>query len=126
MGALDEKIASLDKELIRYKDQLKKTTGPAAANIKKRALETLKRKKMYEQQRDMVAGQQFNVDQTSFAIDSIKDTQTIVAAMKTASVQLKAEQKKVNIAEIEDMQDDLYDIMEDMNEINEVTLTSFA
>lgn len=41
-------------------------------------MECLKRKKMYEQQRDQVAGQQFNIEQTSFAIDSIKDTATTV------------------------------------------------
>ena len=111
MGTLDEKIGALDKELLKFKEQLKKTTGPAANNIKKRALETLKRKKMYEQQRDQIAGQQFNIDQTSFALESIKDTQTIVSAMKAASVQLKTEHKKININEIEDVQDDLYDMM---------------
>lgn len=126
MTAIDEKISSLDKELLRYKDQLKKTSGPAKANIQKRALETLKRKKMYEQQRDMIAGQQFNVDQTSFAMESIKDTQTVVSAMKTASVQLRSEQKKVDLGEIEDMQDDLYDMMEDMNEINEILGRSYG
>lgn len=41
-------------------------------------METLKRKKMYEQQRDQMAGQQFNIEQTSFAIDSVKDTATTV------------------------------------------------
>lgn len=43
-------------------------------------METLKRKKMYEGQRDQMAGQQFNIEQTSFAIDSIKDTATTVKA----------------------------------------------
>lgn len=47
------------------------------------------------------------MEQTSFAIDSVKDTQTTVAAMQAASKQLKVEHKKINIAEIEDMQDDL-------------------
>jgi len=37
---------------------------------------------MYEQQRDQLMGQQFNIDQTSFMIDSIQDTQTSVQAMK--------------------------------------------
>lgn len=71
-------IKGLDAELVKYRNALKKAKGPAAANIKKRAMETLKRKKMYEQQRDQMAGQQFNIEQTSFAIDSIKDTATTV------------------------------------------------
>lgn len=63
---------------MKYRTALKKAKGPTATNIKRRAMECLKRKKMYEQQRDQVAGQQFNIEQTSFAIDSIKDTATTV------------------------------------------------
>lgn len=71
-------IKGLDQELIKYRNALKKAKGPTAANIKRRAMETLKRKKMYEGQRDQMAGQQFNIEQTGFAIDSIKDTATTV------------------------------------------------
>ena len=42
----------------------------------------LKRKRMYENQRDQLAGQAFNVEQTNFAIESVKDTLTTVDAMK--------------------------------------------
>ena len=54
---LDKKIKELDTELLRYKEQLKKATGSNEMTIKKRALDTLKRKKMYETQRDQLAGQ---------------------------------------------------------------------
>jgi charged multivesicular body protein 5 len=40
-------------------------------------MDTLKRKKMYESQRDQLAGQQFNIEQTSFTVDSIRDTQVV-------------------------------------------------
>ena len=99
--SLDEKIAALDRELVSYRNQLKKAKGSNATSIKRRAMETLKRKKMYEQQRDQLAGQQFNIEQTSFAIDSIKDTQETVAAMKAANKQIKKEFKKMSITEIE-------------------------
>ncbi|CAM9801105.1 unnamed protein product [Phaeothamnion confervicola] len=102
--AIDAKIAALDQELIKYKNALKNAKGGAAQNIKRRAMEALKRKKMYENQRDQMAGQQFNVEQTSFAIDSIKDTQTTVAAMKAANKQLKMETKKINISEVRQRQ----------------------
>ena len=47
------------------------------------------------------------MEQTSFAMESVRDTQTMVAAMQTAAKQLKVEHKKININQIEDMQDDL-------------------
>ncbi|CAN0014268.1 unnamed protein product [Discosporangium mesarthrocarpum] len=125
VGKLDAKIKGLDAELVRYKTALSKAKGPTATNIKRRALETLKRKKMYEQQRDQMAAQQFNIEQTSFAIDSVKDTQTTVAAMKSAGKTLKTEVKKMDLNEIEDLTDDMAEMMEDMNEINEIMGRSY-
>lgn len=57
LEVLDKKIKDLDAELMRFRDQLKKAKGSTEVNIKKRAMETLKRKKMYETQRDQLAGQ---------------------------------------------------------------------
>ena len=126
LATLDEKLKAIDNEMRRYKEQLKTAKGPAAANIKKRAMETLKRKRMYEQQRDQLSAQAFNIDQTAFAISSVKDSQTTVAAMKEATKQLKAENKKINLNEIEDMNDDMMDMMEDMEELNEALGRSYT
>jgi charged multivesicular body protein 5 len=117
---LDVKIGELDKELIKYKDQLKKVKGPAAEGVKRRAMDCLKRKKMYQGQRDQLGAQAFNIESTCFALDSIKDTQQTVAAMTAGAKQLKAENQKLDIGQIEDMQDDLTDLFEDMEEIQEV------
>lgn len=62
---------------------------------------------MYETQRDQMSNQQFNVDQTSFAIETVRSTQTTVAVMKTAAKTLKKENKKINLAELENMQDEM-------------------
>ena len=37
---------------------------------------------MYEGQRDQMAAQAFNIEQTAFAIETVKDTQNTVLAMK--------------------------------------------
>jgi charged multivesicular body protein 5 len=64
--------------------------------------------------------------QTAFAIDSVKDTVTTVAAMKNANATLKKSVKAINIDEIEDITDDLADMMEDMNEVNDALGRSYA
>ena len=125
-AGLDEKIKKLEVELAGYKEKMKKAKGPALKTLKQRAMAVLKRKKMYESQRDQLAGQAFNVEQTSFAIDSVKDTLTTVDAMKAASKTLKTEFKKVNIDNIEDVQDDLADMMEDMNEVQDALGRSYG
>ena len=45
--------------------------------------------------------------QTHFAVESVKDTFNTVAAMKSVATTLKVEHKKLDIGEIEDLQDDL-------------------
>jgi len=123
---IDKKIKGLDDELRKYKVQLQKASGSAAANIKKRAMDVLKRKRMYEAQRDQLGAQQFNIDQTSFAIETVKSTQTTVAAMKEASKTLKKENKKISLNEIEDMQDEMEDMLEDVGEISEILGRSYG
>lgn len=125
VAALDEKIKSLEQELSGYKEKMKRAKGPTLKTLRQRAMAVLKRKKMYEQQRDQLVGQAFNLEQTNFAIDSVKDTITTVDAMKAASKTLKTEFKKVDIDKIDDLQDDLADMMEEMNEVQDVLGRSY-
>ncbi len=82
--------------------------------------------RMYEQQRDQLANQQFNIDQTSFALNTIKDTQVTIAAMSAAAKTLKKEQKKININDIENMQDEMEDLLEDVGEISDILGRSYG
>lgn len=128
VDAMETKIESLDRELRMYKDKIKKTSSPAAKQqLQKRAMEILKRKRMYEQQRDMAMGQQFNVDQAAFSIESAKATVTTVAALKASSAELKKTiRQDLDIDSVDDLADDMAELMEDFNEINEALGRNFA
>ena len=45
--------------------------------------------------------QSFNMEQTNYTLQSLKDTQTTFNAMSTTLQELKKEHKKVNISKIE-------------------------
>mmetsp|Transcript_10115 Transcript_10115/g.18896 ORF Transcript_10115/g.18896 Transcript_10115/m.18896 type:complete len:227 (+) Transcript_10115:118-798(+) len=124
--ALDKKIAGLNKELKVYQTQIAKAKGSTKQNLQRRAMDILKRKRMYEGQRDQLSGQQFNLDQTVFALETVKDSHTTIAAMQAASKQLKTEHAKIDIDKIEDMNDDLTDMFEDMNEVSEALGRNFG
>jgi len=119
VDGLDEKIAKLDAELRVHKEKIKVARGPAKQHAQKRAMDVLKRKRMYESQRDQLSAQAFNIDSTAFAIESVQSTVVTVAAMKGAQNALKVQMKKINIDQIDDMADDMADLMEDMEEMNE-------
>ena len=73
---------------------------------------------MYENQRENLANQSFNMEQTNFATQMLKDTKTTVDAMKLGVQEMKKEYKKVNLTQIEDIQDELEDMMDQANEGN--------
>lgn len=124
---LDQKINTLEQELRKFRQQMAQTKGgPGLASIKKRAMATLKRKKMYEQQRDNLAAQSFNIEQASFALETVKDTVDTVSAMKAATSQLKVEQAKINIDHVEDTMDEMEEMMYEMDEIQQVMGRSYG
>lgn len=73
--ALDAKIKKEETELLALKKKIARAKGPTKTRLKKRALAILKRKRMFERQRDQISNQSFNIEQQAFAMESIKDTQ---------------------------------------------------
>ncbi|XP_066950013.1 charged multivesicular body protein 5 [Macrobrachium rosenbergii] len=118
--SVEKKIARLDAELVKYKDQMKKMReGPAKNAVKQKALRVLKQKKMYEAQSTNLRNQAFNMEQANYATQTLKDTKTTVAAMKLGVKEMKKEYKNINIDEIEDLQDDMADMLEQADEVQE-------
>lgn len=125
--SVDKKIARLDVELKKYKDQMKKMReGPAKNAVKQKALRILKQRKMYEQQADNLRQQAFNMEQANFACQTLKDTHATVAAMKTGVKEMQKEFKKINIDDIEDMQDEMADMLEQADEVQEALGRSYG
>jgi charged multivesicular body protein 5 len=123
VAVIDEKIKGCDQELMKYKAQM---TGPNAQAVKNRALTVLKRKKMYEAQRDQMLNTQFNVDQANFATENLKITALTVDALKAGAAQMKQEYAKINIDSIEATMDEMEDLMYDQQDINEIMGRSYA
>lgn len=125
---INQKIDGLEKELRVYKDKIKKSKSPAAKKgLQKRAMDVLKRKKMYEAQRDQMMGQQFNIDQTAFNMEAAKANVDTVAAMKAANKDLKQTLKHdLHVDDVEDLADDMAELFEDFNEINEALAANYA
>ncbi|KAE8279766.1 Charged multivesicular body protein 5 Chromatin-modifying protein 5 [Larimichthys crocea] len=142
--SVDKKIAKLDAELMKYKDQMKKMRdGPSKNMVKQKAMRVLKQKRMYESQKDNLMQQSFNMEQTNYTIQSLKDTKTTVDAMKIGLKDMKKAYKNVKIDKLRylvlgyrftsagavgamDLQDQLEDMMEDASEIQEALGRSYG
>jgi len=124
--AIDEKIAKLDTELRKYKDQLKKMPpGPAKNTVQQRALKILQQKRLYEGQKDQLMQQSFNMEQTTFVTENLKNTMLTVEVMQQTNKDMKKQFKKIDLNKLEKVRDEMEDLMEEANEIQEVMSRSY-
>lgn len=65
------KIDECNKELVGVKNQMKSAKGMAYKNLQNKALQILRRRKMYDAQLNNLMNQQFNIDQVQFTSESI-------------------------------------------------------
>jgi charged multivesicular body protein 5 len=93
--------------------------GPGKNALRQKALKVLQRRKQYEAQRDQLAQQSWNMEQAGMMQDNLKNVMTTVDAMKTTTKTLKQQYGKIDIDQIERMQDEMADLMEIGNEIQE-------
>ena len=116
---IQTKIDDCNTQLADLKRQMASARGTGLNSLKQRALQVLRRRKMYDQQLGSVMNQQFNVDQVAFATESMQDTMNTVSALKEANTTQQAMMKEFNMDQMEDLFDDMADMMADMEEINE-------
>jgi charged multivesicular body protein 5 len=128
VSSIDSKIKTLDEEIQRIKDQLAKLppNSPSRDSLKQRAIRALQQRKLYEQQANQMRQQSFNMEQTAFATESLKDTQTTVQAMQYAAKDMKRQMRAIKADRVEDLQDELQELMENSTEIQELMGRSFV
>lgn len=116
----DTQIASYNNELAQYNDKLSKMReGPGKQAIKKRALEVLRKRRNVERLRDQQASQSYNLEQAQLMQDNLTGVMATVDALKTTNKELKKQYGKVDLDQIERLQDDMADLMDVGNEIQE-------
>eukprot|EP00930_Biecheleria_cincta_P086662 TRINITY_DN75922_c0_g1_i1.p1 TRINITY_DN75922_c0_g1~~TRINITY_DN75922_c0_g1_i1.p1 ORF type:complete len:214 (-),score=85.25 TRINITY_DN75922_c0_g1_i1:197-838(-) len=111
---LAEKIKKADEEARGF--VAKQATDPTA---KARAMQALKRKKMYEQQRDQLVNTQFNVENLAFQQEQAQITATTVEAMKAATEKLKQQTAKIGVDQVDKLKDDMEEMAAEMKEIQD-------
>ncbi|KAL1856588.1 Vacuolar protein-sorting-associated protein 60 [Paecilomyces lecythidis] len=120
VASIDVKLAALNSELSTYQARMSKMRdGPGKNALRQKALKVLQRRKQYEAQRDQLSQQSWNMEQAGMMQDNLKNTMTTVDAMKTTTKTLKKQYGKIDIDQIERMQDEMADLMEIGNEIQE-------
>lgn len=77
----------------------------------------LKRKKMYEQQRENLRGARFNLESQVLAIENANVNKETIDAMRTGAAAMKSIHGELNIDKVENAMDDVREQMDLANEI---------
>lgn len=113
ISGLQEKVRDCNKQLAEVKLAMKKAGPTSKRMYMQRAQNILKRRKMYENQLGHYQNQQFNVDMMAFNQESIQMTIDTSKALKAGVAAQKVQMGKINMDELEDLQDDMMDMQED-------------
>ncbi|KAF8332674.1 vacuolar protein sorting-associated protein 60 [Cantharellus anzutake] len=126
-ASVEVKIAKLDAELVRYRDQMAKMrNGPGKNAVQERALRVLRQKKMYEAQLAQLTQQSYNMESAALATENLRNTMATVDAMKTANKEIRKQYGKIDVDKLESMHDEMSDLLEQANEIQETMGRSYA
>eukprot|EP00929_Paragymnodinium_shiwhaense_P024865 TRINITY_DN15184_c0_g1_i1.p1 TRINITY_DN15184_c0_g1~~TRINITY_DN15184_c0_g1_i1.p1 ORF type:complete len:225 (-),score=110.85 TRINITY_DN15184_c0_g1_i1:525-1199(-) len=118
---IDAKVQGLEAQIAKCDTEIKALVAQSSSNptAKQRALQAMKRKKMYEQQRDQLLGTQFNVEQLAFQQEQAEVTVMAVEAMKAGTQQLKKQTEQIGVDAVDDLTAQMDDLSAEMQEVQE-------
>ncbi|RLV96577.1 Vacuolar protein-sorting-associated protein 60 [Spathaspora sp. JA1] len=126
VGSLDVKLAKINSELSTYQQKIARMKdGPGKSSLKQKALKLLRQRKQIEGQKDQLENQSWNMSQASMTTENLQNTMVTINAMKTTNKALKQTYGKINIDELEDLQDEMLDLIEKSNELQDALSTSY-
>lgn len=126
VSSLDVKLSKINSELSTYQQKIARMRdGPGKSSLKQKALKLLRQRKQIEAQKDQLENQSWNMAQASMTTDNLQNTMVTINAMKTANKELKKTYGKIDIDELENLQDEMLDIIDKSNELQEALSTSY-
>ncbi|VAI17034.1 unnamed protein product [Triticum turgidum subsp. durum] len=125
-------LATLDKlnetlDMLEKKEKvLEKKAGAELERAKefskaknKRAIQSLKRKKLYEQQIEQLGNFQLRIHDQMIMLEAAKATTETVDALRTGAKAMKAMQKATNIDDVDKTMDEINEQTENMKQIQD-------
>lgn len=121
INILEKRIAQTDAEAKRW--VAKSGTDPSAKTY---AMQLLKQKKMYEQQRDRLLGTHFNIDTAQFQEEQAEVTLMAARAMQQGHLRMQQQADMLPVEELERMADDMQELTHGLREASDVLARSGA
>uniref|UniRef100_A0ACD5XR29 Uncharacterized protein n=4 Tax=Avena sativa TaxID=4498 RepID=A0ACD5XR29_AVESA len=116
LDMLEKKEKVLEKKAA---GELEKAKDFSKAKNKRAAIQSLKRKKMYEQQIEQLGNFQLRIHDQMIMLEAAKATTETVDALRTGAKAMKAMQKATNIDDVDKTMDEINEQTENMKQIQD-------
>jgi len=117
---IDLQVQALEAKILKCDAEVKAYVAENKPTAKTRALQVMKRKKMYEAQRDKLIDTQFNVESMAHQQEAADITAITVAAMAAGQAKLQKQKESISIEKVERLTDDIAEVTEDLNDITDL------
>mmetsp|Transcript_19820 Transcript_19820/g.55746 ORF Transcript_19820/g.55746 Transcript_19820/m.55746 type:complete len:217 (-) Transcript_19820:71-721(-) len=116
---IEARVQTIEDKIIKMDAEIRQLVAKGSNNptTKQQALQAMKRKKMYEQQRDQLLATQFNVETMAFQQEQAEVSVMAAEAMKKATEQLKLQTKQLSVEKVEQLTDDMEELNAEMQDI---------
>ncbi|GBE61288.1 snf7 family protein [Babesia ovata] len=127
IASIDEKINACNAELASIKSGLASCKNPAAvAAAKRKALQVLQRRRVYENQREQLCGVQLSVDQSEHIASQLQTAVEVRNALSSSVKATRKQLKLVKVDQLERLQDEMEDLADYADDVNEILSRSYA
>lgn len=124
--SLDAKIARLDADLRKQREAIKalgSRPGPSLEQAKRRAMNTLKQKRLLENQRGQIQDNMMRIDEARYTTSAMQDQADMVRALKLASKEMKSQIKKTKELDVDHVTDVMEEYQENKEYFDEIQMT---
>lgn len=115
--------ANISKADLEIREHVAKANIDPLAH--QRALNAMKKKKLFEEQRRQLIGAQFNVESLACQRDQARVTLNAVKALEAGTKRLKADQLKMDPTKVEDLCDDAQNLADEMRCIGDTLAATY-
>ncbi|CAI0543704.1 unnamed protein product [Linum tenue] len=127
LDKLNETLEMLEKKekvlVKKAAQEVEKAREYARGGNKRAALQSLKRKRLYEQQVEQLGNYQLRIHDQMIMLEGAKATTETVDALRTGAAAMKAMQKATNIDDVDKTMDEINEQTENMKQIQEALST---
>eukprot|EP00406_Dinophysis_acuminata_P060670 CAMPEP_0179280912 /NCGR_PEP_ID=MMETSP0797-20121207/36874_1 /TAXON_ID=47934 /ORGANISM="Dinophysis acuminata, Strain DAEP01" /LENGTH=179 /DNA_ID=CAMNT_0020989587 /DNA_START=97 /DNA_END=632 /DNA_ORIENTATION=+ len=118
---IEARVQTIEDKIIKMDAEIRQLVAKGSNNptTKQQALQAMKRKKMYEQQRDQLLATQFNVETMAFQQEQAEITAMTVQAMQAGQADLKKQAEKIDISKVDQLTDDMAELADEMKLVSD-------